>query len=87
MPRIQSAIKRSRQSEVRQERLKPYKTHMKTMVRKVMDAVKEGKKDDAQKALPVAFKAVDTAAKKNIIHRNTASRKKSLLSRVVAGMK
>lgn len=86
MPRIQSAIKRARQSEKRHTRLKPYKTHMKTMVRAVLNAVKAGDKDGAAKALPTAFKAVDTAAKKNIIHRNTASRKKSVLSRAIGGM-
>lgn len=60
---------------------------MKTMIRKVMDLVKEGKKDEAVKALSEAYKAIDMAAKKNIIHRKNAARKKSLLSRMVGKKK
>ena len=56
---------------------------MKTMIRKVMDSVKNGKMDEAQQLLPRAFKAIDTAAKKNIIHQKNAARKKARLSRMV----
>ncbi|MFA7682293.1 MAG: 30S ribosomal protein S20 [Candidatus Peribacteraceae bacterium] len=84
MPLIKSAIKRARQNTVRRQRLLPFRSSMKTMVRKVVDAAKAGNKAEAEKLLPAAFKAVDTAAKKRIIHRKTASRKKSLLSRLVA---
>ena len=87
MPVIKSAMKRMRQEKVRTERRTPYRTRMKTMVKKVMTLAKEGKKDDAAKALPEAFKAVDMAMKRNIIHWKNAARKKSLLSRTVAAMK
>ncbi|HVW67130.1 MAG TPA: 30S ribosomal protein S20 [Candidatus Peribacteraceae bacterium] len=83
MPITPSAIKRARQNLVRRERLQPYKTHMKTMMRKISDAVKAGKKDDAAKLLPQVYKSIDTAAKKNLIHSRTASRKKSLVARMV----
>lgn len=84
MPRTKSASKSARQSVDRKERLQPFKTNMKTMIRKVMDAVKAGKKDEAAKLLPAVYKSIDMAAKKEIIHRNTAARKKSLVARVVA---
>ena len=83
MPIIKSAIKRARQNIVRRERLLPYRTHMKTMVRSVADLVKEGKKSEAAAILPKVYKAIDTAMKKQIIHRNTAARKKSLVARLV----
>ncbi len=83
MPIIQSAIKRARQNIVRRERRLPYKTQMKTMIRKVMDLVMEGKKAEAVKMLPSVYKSIDMAAKRRILHRNTADRKKSLVARMV----
>ena len=84
MPIIESAIKRARQNEVRRERRQPFKTQLKSAMRKLTDLVKEGKRDEAVKLLPQVHKAIDTAAKKRIIHRNTADRKKSLVARMVA---
>ncbi|MBT3834917.1 30S ribosomal protein S20 [Candidatus Peribacteria bacterium] len=83
MPIIKSAIKRVKQTKRRTERLLPYRSHMKTMVKKVMALAKEGKKEEAEKILPEAFKAVDTAAKKNIINGKTADRRKSTMSKAV----
>lgn len=81
MPLTKSAEKRARQSLVRRDRLRPYKTRVNTIMRKVMDAVKAGKKDEAAKLLPEAYKIIDTAAKKKILHPNTAKRRKSVLAR------
>lgn len=83
MPILDSSIKAARQNLVRRARRLPYKTAMKTHLRKVRDLVTEGKMDEAIKALPLAFKAIDTAAKKKIIHKKNAANKKSLLSRLV----
>lgn len=83
MPRTKSATKSARQSSDRQTRLQPYKTHMKTMMRKISDATKAGNKDEAAKLLPSVYKSIDTAAKKKLIHQKTASRKKSLVARMV----
>lgn len=77
MPRTASATKRARQGKVRHARLQPYKTQMKTMIRKLHDAVSEGKKDQVLALLPAVQKSIDFAAKKGIIHRNTADRKKA----------
>ena len=83
MPLTKSAIKRARQNPVRHQRLLPYKTRMKTMMKKIVDAVKEGKKSDAVALLPAAYKSIDMAAKKGIIHARNAARKKSLVARLV----
>ena len=83
MPIIPSAIKRARQNEVRRARLQPYKTRLKSVIRTFTDLVKEGKKEDAMKLLPQVYKAIDLSAKKNLIHRNNAARKKSRLSKLV----
>lgn len=84
MPIIKSAKKRMKQNAVRRAQRVPVKTYMKTMIRKVMDAVKDGKKDDAAKILPEVYKAIDMAAKRNIIHKNTAARRKSRMAKMVA---
>tara|TARA_Y100000310_G_C20413081_1_gene682996 strand:- start:107 stop:289 length:183 start_codon:yes stop_codon:yes gene_type:complete len=57
---------------------------MKSMMRKVVDLTKEGKTKEAQEILPTVYKAIDTAAKKNIIHSNNAARKKARMARLVA---
>lgn len=80
MPIIKSAIKRARQNDVRRMRRQPFKTHLKTVIRSYTDLIKEGKKADAAKMLPQLQKVIDTATKKQILHKNTANRKKSRLS-------
>lgn len=85
MPITKSAVKRARQAVVRHKRLSPFKTRMKTMIKNVHDAAKDG--SDSKAALSAAFKAIDTAAKKGIIHKNTANRRKAMLSRVVSKKK
>ncbi len=84
MPITQSAVKRARQNLVRRERLQPYKTSMKSMMRKLADAAKAGKKDEAKAMLTKVYKAIDMAAKKNLIHKKNASHKKSKMARMVA---
>ena len=59
--------------------------NMLTVVAKI--PVKEGKMDEALKALSKAQKAIDTAEKKNLIHWKNAARKKSNLAKAVAKKK
>lgn len=69
-----------RQNEVRRERRKPVKTLMKTMVKKVQTLAET--KNVTSESLSEAYKAIDTAAKKGIIHHKTANRKKSALAKL-----
>lgn len=84
MPITSSAIKAARQNAARRERRQPFKTQMKTMIRSFTDLVAEKKIAEAKTLMPNVQKAIDTATKKNIIHRNNAARKKSALARMVA---
>ena len=84
MPITSSAIKAARQNIKRRERRQPFNTRMKTAMRAFSDLVKEKKMEEAKKLMPSVYKAIDTAAKKNLIHRNNAARKKSLVARMVA---
>ena len=83
MPLIKSAIKRARQNTVRMNRRKPVKSYMKTMMKKMEEAVKGGKRDEAVKMLSETYKAIDMAAKINIVHKNNAARKKARMARLV----
>ncbi len=87
MPILKSSIKAARQNLVRHARRLPFKTGMKTQIRKLQDLVKEGKVADAVKVLPMAYKSIDMAAKKNIIHPKTAAKKKSSLAKLVSTKK
>lgn len=87
MPITPSAAKRARQSKVRQDRLQPYKTRMKSIIRQVSELAQSGKKDEVTKLLPQAYKIIDTAAKKNLIHKKNASHKKAALAKLAATKK
>lgn len=55
---------------------------MKEAVKKVEKLVHSKKLDDAKKAVAVAYSAIDKAAKKGVIKKNTAGRKKARLSKI-----
>jgi small subunit ribosomal protein S20 len=78
-----SAIKRARQNENRRLRNKSVKTRVKNIVKNVQLAVNEKTKEEALKELDIAKSVIDRAAKKGVIHRKTASRKISRLSKHV----
>ena len=86
MPILKSAKKRVKLAKKRQERNYPVRTLMKTYIKKVLVAVKDGDKEKAEKLLREAYKIIDTAAKKNIIHDKNAARKKSRLARNLANI-
>jgi small subunit ribosomal protein S20 len=77
-----SAIKRARQAEKRRLRNKTVKTEIKTVAKKLEAAVAGKRKEEAQKTLLEAAEVISKAATKGVIHKNTASRKISRLSRL-----
>ena len=83
MPLIKSAIKRAKQAEKRRVRRQPFKTQLKTFTKKFEDLAKGGKIAEAEKMLPKVFKVIDTAAKKQILHRNTADRRKAMFAKML----
>jgi small subunit ribosomal protein S20 len=84
MPNTKSAIKAARQNIRRRVKNLAVLDKIKTATKKVRKAVTAAKLDDAKTALKEAFAALDKAAKKNVIHKNNASRHKSRLSKLVA---
>jgi len=83
MPITSSAKKAIRVSK-RKKVLNDRRTKtMKEAVKKIEKAVKAGKKDEAVQMLSSAYAAVDKAAKRGVIKKNNASRKKARLTRLV----
>ncbi len=54
---------------------------MKNLVKEVRNLVSQKKSGEAKKLLPQLYKALDKAAKKGVIKKNAASRKKSRLTK------
>jgi len=52
---------------------------MRRIVKEVVRLVKNKETEAAQERLPMVYKAIDKAAKRGIIKKNTAARKKSRL--------
>lgn len=78
-----SALKRARQNERRRMRNKSTKTRVKNIVKDVRLAVSDNSKESALNKFNTAKSLIDKAAKKGAIHKKTASRKISRLSRLV----
>jgi small subunit ribosomal protein S20 len=87
MPNIQSARKRLKQAIVRRERNRSTKKSIRTECKKVIEAVKSGNVDQAEKEFRTAAKLLDKSAAKHVIHRNAAARVKSRLSTRVKKLK
>ncbi len=76
MPLLKHAKKKLKQDKVRTVRNKKVKNAFKLSVKKAREGASE-------KTVSAAFKAMDKAVKKNIIHKNKAARMKSALSKLV----
>jgi len=75
-----SALKQWKQSEKRRLRNHAVKSALRTQMKKVLTAV-DGKDASAAKAgLSAAYKLLDRAVSKGVIHRNNADRHKSRLA-------
>jgi len=78
-----SALKRARQNEMRRLRNKSVKTKIKNVTKDLRLSASETSKEEALKKLDMAKSNIDTAAQKGVIHKKTASRKISRLSKLV----
>ena len=81
-----SAEKRARQSVKLNLSNRSVLSGVRTMIKKVEAAIDSGNKEDAGKALLQAIKALSKAASKGVIHKNTASRNISRLTKKVSAL-
>jgi small subunit ribosomal protein S20 len=87
MPNTKSAQRRMRSSVRKRRRNQSAKASLKTLEKKYGLLVAAGKKDEAAVALRSVSSAFDKAAKKGVIPKATASRKKSRLTVRLNGLK
>lgn len=73
-----------RQTAVRTRQNAAYKKRMREAIKQFNADVAAGKEKSAAENLGVAQKAIDKAAKKGVLHKNTASRRKSTLAKSYA---
>jgi small subunit ribosomal protein S20 len=83
MPITKSAKKALRASDRRRVLNDARKDAVRGTAKALKKLVVAGKLDEARKALGLAYKAVDKAAKRGLLKKNTASRKKSQLARLL----
>ena len=83
MANHKSAVKRNRQSQVRRIRNRSNRTKMKSAIKSVYSAIEENSIENAQEALKAAIPIIDRTAVKGSMHKKTASRKVSRLTRHV----
>ena len=83
MANHKSSIKRIRQTIVRTERNRFYKTRLKNIVKDVRTAIDAGNKEEAATALKVANQQIHKFVSKGILKKKTAARKVSRLHKSV----
>jgi small subunit ribosomal protein S20 len=77
-----SAIKRARQNELRRLRNKSVKTRIKTIVKDIRSSAVETSGADISAKINAAQSEIDRASKKGVIHKRTAARKISRLTKL-----
>ena len=84
MPNIKSAIKRVKVAERNRQRNRTWRTAVRTVRSEVTNALSQGGKDvDCQKAINQAYKIIDMAVSKGVLHKNAAARRKSRMAKQV----
>ena len=83
MPLIKSAIKKMRQDKKKTSRNRIQKEKLHDSVKAIEKLAKTGAADKLPDALKAAYQAIDKAAKKNLIHKKTAARRKSNVAKLV----
>lgn len=80
MPITSSAIKKARQDVVSRERNRVIRDDYKKASKNFRRLVLAGDMKKAKEALVEAYSKIDKAAKRNVLHKNNAARRKSRLA-------
>lgn len=86
MANTPSAEKRNRQSLTRRQRNRAARSRMRSAIKTLRTAVAEADAKTAGELLPETLELIDATAQKNVIHRNTAARYKSRLTKAVQSL-
>lgn len=84
---IQSARKAIRQNKAHRARNLVYINKMKNLLKDTRSFALQKKSKEAKELLPRVYEILDKAAKVGVIKKNTASRKKSRMARLIEKIK
>jgi small subunit ribosomal protein S20 len=84
MANTKSAAKRARQTETRTLCNKSILTGIKSQQKKLKSAIASGNKEKVEAEFNVLASRLDKAAKRGVVHRNLADRRKSRAAKSVA---
>lgn len=84
MPRRKTSLKKNRADRKKHLRNLKIRQQLKKTIKKFQTLLSAKKVEEAKTLLKKVFSELDKAAKKKIIHPNTANRKKSRLSKRIA---
>ncbi len=87
MPNIQSQIKRDRQNKKRYLKNKGLKNRIRSINKEFLQTIEQKNEKEAEKKLSLLFKALDKAAKSNVVHKNYVANKKSKASQKLDSLK
>ena len=80
MPQIKSNIKTMEKDAARHAANSRVKSSVHTAIRRTTEAIATGDADAVKKAYDKASSVIDSAARKGVLHKNTAAGKKSRLA-------
>lgn len=86
MPQRRTAIKDLRNSHTKHMQNLDIRTDLKKTIKKFTTAIAD-KKVDAKAALSELYKKMDKAAKRKVMHKKTAARRKSRFAKLIAAAK
>ncbi|NLB53602.1 MAG: 30S ribosomal protein S20 [Syntrophomonadaceae bacterium] len=86
MAQSKTPAKRARIAEANRLRNKTYKTRLKTSIKKYEESLKQNDVQAAKDNLLQVTSLIDKSISKGILHKNTAARKKSALSKKLNNM-
>ena len=86
MPQRKCAVKALRQNHARHMHNLDMKTELKKTIKQFLTTVESKNKTEAKANLNVLYKKLDKATKRNILAKNTASRRKSRFAKLLAKM-
>ena len=81
MPHSLSAKKSLRQNERRRRRNRSNRSALRSTIKKCTVAIESSQTETGPELLKQAVRKIDQAVAKHLLHKNTAARRKSLLTR------
>ena len=83
MPTRRSGIKALRQNRTKRMHNLDIKTDLKKNIKGFLTSITAKNADEAKAKLKIVFKRLDKAAKKNVLSKNTVSRRKSRFAKLI----